>query len=130
MTLSERFLSNLNKLKRNLHGEGLETTVEAVRSAFTQAMAGLPEGMIEELYLNFLDSFGKTGRPEAEFMDHAERLGLFVDLFHQELDERSFGASPEELRFIRDLVNSYADELDMNMVTAIMTLLIDKRVFD
>jgi hypothetical protein len=130
MTLSERFLGGLSRLKRTHSGEGLGVTVEAVRSQFDQAMAGLPEGLIEELYLNFLDSFGRCGRPEAEFIDYAEKLGLFVDIFHQEIDERAFPATPEELRFIRDLVNSYADRLDMGMITSIMTLLLEKGAFE
>jgi hypothetical protein len=130
MILSERFLGGLGRLKRTYADEGLGATVEAVRGQFDQAMAGLPEGMIEELYLNFLDSFGRSGRPETEFIDYAEKLGLFVDLFHQEIDENSFSATPEELQFIRDLVNTYADRLDMGMITSIMSLLLEKGAFE
>jgi hypothetical protein len=130
MTLSERFLNSLGRLKRAHDGEGLDVTVEAVRSQFDQVMAGLPEGMIEEIYLNFLDSFGKSGQPESAFVEYSEKLGLYVDLFHQEIDERSFTATPEELGFIRDLVNSYADRLDMGMITSIMSLLVEKGAFE
>ena len=79
MNAQERFYRTLEKLAGR--GQGLDVTVEAVRSAFLQAAGDIPDDVREAVFLRFLDRFSRSGKPENAFTEAAGSLGPYIDLF-------------------------------------------------
>jgi hypothetical protein len=135
MNASERFYRALDKMAGR--GQGLEVTVQAVRSAFAQAVGKIPEELQEAVFLRFLDRFGRSGKPEETFAEAAYSLGPYIDLFWMNYREEETPAEgggkipakgfdpggslcPEDWKFLREEVSASAESLDLDILTYIM----------
>jgi hypothetical protein len=123
--MAEKFYRNLDKLANRHGGSGLDVTVEMVREAFDSAMGKVPAELTESLYLQFLDGFNRSGKPESEFIASAYRLGPYIDLFWMEYDEKQNPLPEEDWPALTELVNDSAGELDLKLLTYVMGKIVE-----
>lgn len=126
MNMSERFYRGLDKIAGRSGTAGLAATVEEVRGVFEGSMGRVPETLVRSVYLRFLDGFNKSGKPEAEFVPSAYDLGAYVDLFWMEYDENFRKLADEDWTFLRDELSSCAGSMDMDILTYVMTQIVDR----
>lgn len=125
MNMSERFYRNLDRIGNRHRNDGLDVAVEVVRKVFEEAMGKVPEELTGSIYLRFLDTFNKSGKPESEFVETAYRLGIYVDLFWMEYDAKNSPLPEEDWDFLREVVSSSAGELDLKILTYVMGQIVE-----
>jgi hypothetical protein len=81
------------------------------------------KGLAEELVLFFLPK-------NPDDRDGAYKLAAVADLFDFNFDEESDILEDRDWIFLRDLMNSRADTLDMDLVTYIMGIIVSRGQFD
>jgi len=131
MNASERFCRTLDKLAERR--QGLDVTVEAVRSAFAQAAGNIPEDMREAVFLRFLDRFSRCGKSEEAFAEEAGSLVPYIDLFRMDYSRDSAKKHPlseEDWEFLREEVSACAVSLELEMLTYIMQQIMENGGFD
>lgn len=95
----------------------------------------------EELKDLFAGSLGQTDEmaldifeyilPSDDLEDlHVQRLSDMVDLFQMNYEEGYNKLSLEDWRYLKDLVNGWALEMDMDIVTYVMQNVVDAGAFD
>ncbi len=88
----------------------------------SRRVIGGPEGFADELFAWFL-----ADRPDDA--EAAEKLSLIPDMLDGRFEDRWDIYTPEDWEMLRDLVNGYAREMDMDDVTNIMRLVVDRGGF-
>lgn len=61
---------------------------------------------------------------------HAEKLGDMVDLFAMGYDSGYNQLGDEDWDYLKELVNAYALDMDMDVVTYVMQHVVEAGVFD
>lgn len=77
--------------------------------------------MPEEMALELADYFLK----EEDFEERIQRCADLVDLYGEDIDINESVLSRDDWLFIKELVNSYGGELDMDWVAYFMQFVID-----
>ena len=125
MHASERFLHKLRRLKK----QGEEIDADALRGqvdhAFSHSLPGIPSEMVQELFAHFYDRAVPDDTPFYIAVERLEVLGDVIDLLSSDYDDEADPIPPEDWQAIRDIVSSYAVDLDMGLVNYVM-----KRVLD
>ncbi|MFP4485172.1 MAG: hypothetical protein ACLFO1_09995 [Spirochaetaceae bacterium] len=120
MHSSERFLHKLRRIKK----QGQESDADALRSqvdrAFSHSLPGLPSEMVEELFAHFYAQAVPEGTPFYIAVERLAILGDVVDLMFSDYDDESDPIGREDWEAIRDIVSSYAVDLDMGLVNYVM----------
>mgnify|MGYP006273610639 FL=1 len=85
---------------------------------FLRFLPGVPPEMAQELFAH-CHSRWQEGAGDLIFGD-------LLDLMQQQYDEENDPLAPEDWEAVRDIVSSYAVELDMHLVTYVMQLVLEK----
>ena len=126
MDSSERFYRHLDKMKNLSSSLTFRNAVREVQSAFEEAMGNVPDQLPEAIYLYFLDSFNQAELPEEKFVEYSYRLGPYIDIFWRRYDEKEDPLSEEEWVFLKEAVSDAAGEMDLDLLTYIMQIILDK----
>jgi hypothetical protein len=123
MNAPERFYKTLDKM--NGRDKGLDVTVEAVRAAFIQAMGNVPQSLGEAVFLRFLDTFNRSGKPAGAFVETAYGLGAYIDLFWMDYGGSEYPLDAADWKFLREEVSASAGDLDLDILTYIMQQILE-----
>lgn len=96
-------------------GDGI---IEDLKSAFTR-QAPVPKGMAEELAAWYLPS---PQIPDANTISRCEEILL---LLNDEWTPENSLLGPDDWEFLSDLVNDWAEEMDMKVATHIMRVVVE-----
>ncbi len=98
---------------------------ERLRSLFFAGTRELPEALRDDLFDRYAGSLerdpGKDGLFEA-----AARLGEIIDLFERDYDEEGDPLPAPEWDFIRDAVSESAGDLDVETLSYVMRLVVER----
>jgi len=154
MLVSDRFLKQLKRIRRRTaagpdggvpeRAVPEDRVIAEVREAFFDALGPQPEGLKHDIFNHYVKAY--YDRPESgrgRFLDAAEGLCPVIDLFRREYGDASRGVeagrepdgerdpydadqglSDEELDFLKIVVDAYAVDIDIDVVTDIMKLLL------
>ena len=114
MYTSDRFQKELQKAKKERPREDLYETLEA---RFLRHLPQLPSELGQEL---FSHCYRRWEAGAGDFI-----FGDILDLMQQQYDEDNDPLSEEDWETVRDIVSSYAVELDMQLVTYVMRKVVD-----
>ncbi len=79
----------------------------------------IAESILEDLYYKYCSG-------SENVFDSAKSLSDVVELFNCDYDEVNDPLKEEDWIYVRNIVNASADELDMDTVTYIMRLIVEK----
>jgi hypothetical protein len=123
---SERFLHKLRRIKKegdeHLAAPALREQVDA---AFRHSISGMPPEMVEELFQHFYDRAVPEDTPFYIAIERLEVLGDVVDLLNNDYDDEADPFTAADWEAVRDIVSSYAVDLDMNLVNYVMTRVVE-----
>lgn len=111
-----RSSSFVNQCRRSLRGTPQPADVQhrIVEEQFVRALMQAPAELAREL-------FGALVETRDDTMDELlQLLGDLVDLFAMEYDDQADPLGAPEWEILRDLVDSYAEELDMARIQYVM----------
>lgn len=115
--MDNSFLHGFRKIKKQIKGNFNSTFFAETGELFGKNLK-LPESMIEELVNNFAPS-------EEPFDEAIEKMADIVDLFDETLPDNNV-LEENDWILIRDLVNGYAADMDMDTVTYIMAMIVEQ----
>ena len=127
---ADRFLSASRKIIKSArqradsgtHGIMDEQASSELRSSFQRAMPRFPEEMLEELYDYATDQ-------SDGMQDHERGIGLLADIVevaHCDYEDDTGTLTQEDWTSIAGLFSDFAVDLDMTVVTYVMSAAIDR----
>ena len=125
MFQSERFLGRLSKLRKEHRNASHDEQVELVRPAFTGTLPPLPGSMVDEVFDLFAERIVERHGTDGVFFDDARYLADVADLLSGQYDEQNDPLERDDWSVVGDVVNDYALDLDMGLVTYVMKLVVD-----
>lgn len=117
MFRSQNFLAQEQHLQKT-HTLESDEYFTALRGLMGRHLNRLPETMVTDI-LDFAVERGE----DAE--DTVRLVADLIDLFWMQYDDRADPFTPEEWRYVRDLVDAYALELEMPLVQYIMERVVE-----
>lgn len=125
---SERFRRRIAKIPKS-HPDATEAQrIDIARSGFAGCLAGFPEGLVDDLFEYFHDRNAALLQQNGTLDRYSDRLGAALDLFLLDYDTGTDPFSREDWEFVRESVNAFAVEMDMNVVNYVMALIVEKRL--
>jgi len=115
MYTSDRFQKEFRKLRKS---ESTEELFSAVERRFLRYLPELPPELGQELFSHCWDRW-EEGTDDLIFGD-------VLDLMQQQYDEQNDPLSEEDWEAVREIVSTYAVELDMQLVTYVMQLVVER----
>ncbi len=124
-----------------MKGCDFERTYRSLRKKY-KGMIGNEESrdFRRDLLEAFLLSLGENEEMGRELFDYCTRLDLMeklqvekladmLDLFHQNYDSSCNQLNDEDWVFVKELVNGFAEEMDMDNLTYVMQQVVEAGVF-
>jgi hypothetical protein len=96
-----------------------------LREEFSKTLGFLPPKMTEEIVSRFFDF---EISEHAQLMGEMENLLPVINLMNSEWDAEIDSLDDSSLIFIREVVNEYAGELDMELVRYVMEVMIHNKL--
>lgn len=115
MYTSDRFQKEFRKLRKS---ESTENLFPQLERRFLRYLPGLPQELGQELFAHCYERW-EGGAGDLIFGD-------VLDLMQQQYDEENDPLSQEDWETIREIVSSYAVDLDMHLVTYVMQLVVER----
>jgi hypothetical protein len=116
------FERNCKQLRKKYNFESTEDFMNDLSDLFVKSI-----GQGEDFSLELMDYCLKSDSVEDKDI---EMLSDMVDLFHLDYNNDYNSLALEDWVFIKDLVNVWALEMDMDTVTYIMQQVVDSGAFD
>ncbi len=107
--------------------ESLEKKRKKIEDLFIRSVPDVPAGMVSQMFVYYLS---RTGGSVENLRNLAYHLIDVADLFAGEYDTRNNPLDEEEWRAIRDFTNNYAQDIDEDILTYVMQLVIENGAFD
>jgi hypothetical protein len=120
---SDRFLNRVVKLKKSHLSDSESDQTDLVRIAFEDEVRHLPVALTAELFGEF--SADLRTSPGDTVFDRCRRLGDVIDLVCEQYDSENDPLAARDWSIIADLISDHAAELEMRLVTYIMSLAVD-----
>lgn len=125
---SERFRRRITKIPRS-HPDATEADRVAIaRSGFAGCLAGFPEEMVDDLFAYFHDQNAALLQQNGTLDQYSDRLGAALDLFLLDYDTEADPLTRKDWQFVRESIDTFAVEMDMNVVNYVMALIVEKRL--
>jgi hypothetical protein len=115
------FYRGLKKIKKNFYSQNT-VNVEGDIKELLYKNLNVSDSICDDLYFRY------CGDSENIF-DSAFLLSDVVDLFNGEYDEVNDPLKEADWIYVRNVVNSCADEMDLDIVTYIMRLIVDRGLY-
>jgi hypothetical protein len=126
MRESDKFQSDLASWEAKAPANPDSKSLERLRSLFFRCSGGLPENLLSDVFTDFLERWG-TGAP-TERADAIRWLSGAAGLFSGEADCPQF--SRDDWVAIREVVSANADEMPLDLLTEILSRVLDARAID
>ncbi len=105
----------------------LEEKRKKIEDLFISCLVTVPKSMGRDLFAYYLT---RTGKTEENLRNLAYHLVDVADLFDEEYDSKNDPLDEGEWVMIKELTNAYAAEIEDDVLTYVMRLVIEKGVFD
>ena len=115
MYTSDRFQKEFRRLRKSVSPEAFPKELEG---RFHRFLPGLPPELTQELFSHCYERW-ERGAGDLIFGD-------ILDLMHQHYDEENDPLSPEDWEAVREIVSTYAVDLDMHLVTYVMQRVVER----
>jgi 5'-deoxynucleotidase YfbR-like HD superfamily hydrolase len=117
--MNNEFLRQYKRVSKKHSGE-LSKMIPDLKELFSSLLKDFPSDMVFDL----IEKFIKDDSSENDI----QRAADIIDLYNEELDGENSDLSLEDWFYLKELVNSYAEDLDIEWVAYVMQLLLDKNI--
>ncbi len=109
----------------------LEEKRKKIQDLFVRSLVTLPEGPSKQMGKDLFGYYvSRTGPSVENLRNLAYHLVDVVELFNGAYDTRNDPLDEGEWRFIKDLVNVYAVDMEEDILTYVMALIVEKGYFE
>ncbi|MBB6481907.1 hypothetical protein [Spirochaeta isovalerica] len=115
------FYRGLKKIKKN-HFAGKVNDVEAEIKEMLYRNLNLDDSVCDDIFFRYCSE-------KENLFDSAEILADIVDLFNRQYDEDTDPLTEEDWIYVRNIVDASAEEMDMDVITYIMRLIVDRGLY-
>lgn len=115
------FYRGIKKIKKNFFAQNT-TDVERDIKDLLYKNVDVSESVCDDIYFRYCSN-GEN------LFDSAAHLSDIVDLFNGEYDEINDPLKEEDWIYVRNVVNACADEMNLEIVTYIMRLIVDRGLY-
>ena len=122
--MSNLLLKKIQQIRKNHWNDKFEDQIDRIADAFTDCLRRLPDTMAEELFQHF-SAGNDCGSRDSLYDSCAQRLADAADLFLGDYDTDNDPLLPDDWEFVRDIVSERATDLDMDLVSYLMKLVVD-----
>ncbi len=117
----------------NNQNSNIDEMKDKIADLFKQSGFMLPGDLMEDLYEYYLDSGIGSGSKDITEPDQLRELAYHlvdvIDLFDMDYDENKDPLVLDEWVTVKTLFSTYADDIDDELLTYIMQLVIEKGAF-
>jgi hypothetical protein len=123
---SERFRRRITRLPKT-HGEaGAAERIDLARAGFAGCLTILPEAMVDDLFEYFHDKNAPLLQSNDTLGQYSNRMGSIIDLFLSNYDHETDLVSREDWEFVRETIDVFAVDMDMDTVNYVMSIIVEK----
>jgi len=117
------FYKGIKKIKKNFYSQKPDETavVKEIKELLYKNL-NVDDSICDDLYFRYCGD-------SDNLFDSAFILSDVVDLFNGEYDENNDPLEEADWIYVRTVVNSCADEMDLEIVTYIMRLIVDRGLY-
>ena len=119
---TNEFERSCKQLRKKYNFENSPELTDELQELFIKSL-GQPEDMALDLFEHVLDGQDLEDT-------HVVRLSDLVDLLQMNYDEGFNRLGIDDWKYLKDLVNGWAMEMDMDIVTYVMQNVVDAGAFD
>lgn len=112
------FYRGIKKVKKNFYADNTLDVEADIKSLLYKNM-DIAESVCDDIYFKYCNDREKI-------IDAAFYLSDIVDLFNGDYDELNDPLEEDDWYYIRNIVDACADEMDLDIVTYIMRLIVDR----
>ena len=116
------------KLPRTHPDASPEERIDLARAGFAGCLSGFPAGLVDDLFEYSHDKNAPLLQADGTLPEYSERLGAMLDLFLQDYDKQGDPLSREDWEFVRESIDAFAVDMDMNVVNYVMALIVEKGI--
>jgi hypothetical protein len=123
---SSVFLKTVEFVDRKRHSLSLGDALEKLKQSFQSEMKDCPSGLNRQVFTYFLGPAGASPEITNDLVERAHKLGDVIDLFAGEYNDQNDDFTEEEWLFLKECASEYAEEMDMQVLTAVMSRIMDR----
>ncbi len=112
------FFRGIKKIRKNYYADKSIDVENEIKELLGKNVA-VAETIQEDLYVKYCED-------SENLFDSANQLSDVVDLLNCDYDETNDPLEEDDWLFVKNIVNSCADEMNMDTVTYIMRLIVEK----
>ena len=116
---SRSFITHVSKLKKHTGGDEA-SFVRALEEQFTRQLSHLPADLTA-------DMFGHCTTTRTSADEQIQVLADMLDLMHQQYDDDADPLTVEDWQALRDIIDQYALDLQMELVQYVMERVVSHR---
>jgi hypothetical protein len=124
MYISDRYLKQVRKIRRNSQDKSEERLLAEIREAFLVQFNQLPANMRHDLFNAFVEIYFDSDTRFRDVFEFAEHLGALIDLYNREFDDPNRKMTDQEWMVVKNLTDDFAEELDIETLTYVMNQLL------
>lgn len=126
MYTSNMFLKTVEFVDRKRHSLSLGDALEKLKHSFQAEMKDSPAEFNRQVFTYFLGPAGASPEITDELVERAHKLGDVIDLFNGEYNDQNDDFTEEDWLFLKESASEYAEEMDMHVLTAVMSRIMDR----
>ncbi len=115
------FYRGIKKIKKNFYSQKTENVEGDIKDLLYKNMP-VSQSVCDDLFFKYCSD-------SENLFDSAQLLSDIVELFNGEYDETNDPLEEDDWIYVRTVVNACADELNLELVTYIMRLIVDKGLY-
>jgi len=116
--MSNEFMRHYRQLKKKKPDTPLEDLKKDLYSILDRSLPPMPEALVEEAFQYFI--------VPVQTEDELEKAADLVDFFHDTLEVEKSVLEEVDWLFIRDLVNMFALDLDLDFISYVMEVMVSQ----
>lgn len=129
MTTAERFVKNINKLRKFSANTDKNTAFKQIREHFNSNMKSIPANAADDLFYYFMKDSPSNYNTVDEILDKSHKLEMLINLFEGDLLEDEEPFTTAEWGYIRETVNEAAIDMEIEQIEFIMSIIVARGVF-
>ncbi|HUX52093.1 MAG TPA: hypothetical protein VMW73_14970 [Spirochaetia bacterium] len=130
MFASERFRRHVNKIRKEFRTSPESEMVSQIRRGFDFCLTSIPAVMRDDIFEYLVGRFADRKTRYTDILQYTDYMGDFIDLLNLDYDEHQDPILTDDWDYVRELMNEFAGDLDMDLVNYVMELVVRKGHID
>lgn len=129
MLPSDVYYKRAKQVLKNSTGKDEDQLAAEIRDVLFDSMRDIPTNLQHDIFNFYYDKYLDLEDPNKTLYTLCEMPVPMIDFLMGNILTDDLKFSDEEWDLIREGINAVADEMDMTMLTRLMTILVDKKKY-